>query len=57
MITIVLKVNFKISMDIISFFSTIFISSAFLSITIFSLITGFGPASKKLKDPFQENEE
>ena len=56
MITILLKVKRKISMDIISFFSTIFISSAFLSITIFSLIMGFGPGSKKLKDPFQENE-
>lgn len=56
MITILLKVKLKISMDIISFFSTIFISSAFLSITIFSLIMGFGPGSKKLKDPFQENE-
>nr|YP_009541123.1 photosystem II N protein [Lepocinclis steinii]AYQ93641.1 photosystem II N protein [Lepocinclis steinii] len=43
-------------MDITSFFSAIFISSAFVSVTIFSIITGFGPQSKKLKDPFQEND-
>lgn len=44
-------------MDITSFFSTIFISSAFISVTIFSIITGFGPQSKELRDPFQENED
>nr|YP_009541061.1 photosystem II N protein [Lepocinclis playfairiana]AYQ93581.1 photosystem II N protein [Lepocinclis playfairiana] len=44
-------------MDITSFFSTIFISSAFISVTIFSIMTGFGPQSKELRDPFQENED
>ena len=43
-------------MDITSFFSAIFISSAFVSVTIFSILMGFGPQSKTLKDPFQENE-
>ena len=43
-------------MDVTSFFSAIFISSAFVSVTIYSIMMGFGPQSKKLKDPFQENE-
>ena len=43
-------------MDITSFFAAIFLSSAFVSVTIFSVITGFGPQSKSLKDPFQEND-
>lgn len=42
-------------MDITSFFSTIFISSVFVSVTIYSIMVGFGPQSKNLKDPFQEN--
>nr|YP_009540938.1 photosystem II N protein [Lepocinclis tripteris]AYQ93397.1 photosystem II N protein [Lepocinclis tripteris] len=43
-------------MDLTSFFSTIFISCTFLAITLYSIIIGFGPESKKLRDPFEENE-
>ncbi|MGI9215267.1 MAG: photosystem II protein N [Gammaproteobacteria bacterium] len=41
----------------ISYISTIFISYAILTMTIYSIYIGFGPQSKKLRDPFQEHEE
>lgn len=41
----------------ISFISTIFVGFMLISMTIYSIYTGFGPASKKLKDPFQEHED
>jgi hypothetical protein len=44
-------------MEIISFFSTIFISCVIISMTIFSIYIGFGPSSKKLRDPFEEHED
>ena len=44
-------------METISFFSTIFIGSLLISITIYSIYVGFGPNSKKLRDPFEEHED
>nr|YP_010443619.1 photosystem II protein N [Merotricha bacillata]UTE94506.1 photosystem II protein N [Merotricha bacillata] len=35
----------------------IFISSLLLGITIYSIYTAFGPASKNLRDPFEEHED
>nr|YP_009540989.1 photosystem II N protein [Discoplastis spathirhyncha]AYQ93518.1 photosystem II N protein [Discoplastis spathirhyncha] len=43
-------------MELVSFFSTIFITCALISITGFSIYIGFGPTSKKLRDPFEEHE-
>jgi hypothetical protein len=44
-------------MEIISFISTIFISCTIVSMTIYSIYIGFGPNSKKLRDPFEEHED
>ena len=35
----------------------IFISSAFIGITIYSVYIAFGPTSKTLRDPFEEHED
>ena len=35
----------------------IFVSSLLLGITSYSIFTAFGPASKNLRDPFEEHEE
>nr|AWT38132.1 photosystem II protein N [Proboscia sp.] len=35
----------------------IFVSSLLLGITTYSLYAAFGPASKDLRDPFEEHEE
>ena len=35
----------------------IFVSSLLLGITTYSIYTAFGPASKNLRDPFEEHEE
>lgn len=43
-------------MNNISLFSTIFIGCIVISITLYSIYTGFGPNSKKLRDPFEEHE-
>lgn len=49
---------FKIrKMELISFFSATFIACTLISITIYSIYTGFGPNSKNLRDPFEEHEE
>jgi len=34
----------------------IFVSSLLLGITTYSVYTAFGPASKNLRDPFEEHE-
>nr|YP_009538673.1 photosystem II N protein [Phacus pleuronectes]AYQ93705.1 photosystem II N protein [Phacus pleuronectes] len=44
-------------MENTSFFSTIFITSTLVSITIYSIYVGFGSASKNLRDPFEEHED
>nr|YP_010700123.1 photosystem II protein N [Colacium mucronatum]WCH63269.1 photosystem II protein N [Colacium mucronatum] len=44
-------------MENISFFSTIFIGCVVISMTLYSIYTGFGPNSKKLRDPFEEHED
>jgi len=44
-------------MELISFLSTIFIGSALISITLYSVYVGFGPESKNLRDPFEEHED
>uniref|UniRef100_P31591 Putative protein PsbN n=1 Tax=Euglena gracilis TaxID=3039 RepID=PSBN_EUGGR len=41
---------------IISFLSTIFLGFFIISTTIYSIYMGFGPMSRKLKDPFEEHE-
>lgn len=35
----------------------IFVSSLLLGITVYSIYTAFGPASKNLRDPFEEHED
>jgi len=35
----------------------IFVSSLLLGITTYSIYTAFGPASKNLRDPFEEHED
>ena len=35
----------------------IFVSSLLLGITTYSVYTAFGPASKNLRDPFEEHED
>ncbi len=44
-------------MELISFFSATFIACTLISITIYSIYTGFGPKSKDLRDPFEEHED
>lgn len=44
-------------MDTLSFFSTIFIGCTLMSMTIYSIYTGFGPNAKNLRDPFEEHED
>lgn len=44
-------------MEIFSFFSTIFIGCMLISMTSYSIYIGFGPNSKKLRDPFEEHED
>lgn len=44
-------------MERISFFATIFIGCTVVSMTIYSIYVGFGPNSKKLRDPFEEHED
>jgi len=43
-------------MDLAFFFPLFFLSLLF-SITIYSIFVGFGPPSKRLRDPFQEHED
>nr|YP_009297667.1 photosystem II protein N [Hildenbrandia rivularis]AOM67211.1 photosystem II protein N [Hildenbrandia rivularis] len=43
-------------MEIAVIFS-IFVASLLLGITGYSIYTAFGPASYKLRDPFEEHEE
>jgi PsbN protein len=35
----------------------IFLSSLFVGVTGYSVYTAFGPASKNLRDPFEEHED
>jgi hypothetical protein len=44
-------------MDDFSFFSTIFIGCTIISITCYSIYTGFGPDASNLRDPFEEHED
>lgn len=44
-------------MDIISFFSTIFLITTLTSMTFYSVYVGFGPKSRDLRDPFEEHED
>jgi PsbN protein len=44
-------------MDKLSFFSSIFISCALISMTFYSVYMGFGPNAKDLRDPFEEHED
>jgi PsbN protein len=40
-----------------AFFSILFIGSFLMSLTAYSIYVGFGPASKDLRDPFEEHED
>nr|YP_009774548.1 N protein of photosystem II [Aphanochaete elegans]QJA13739.1 N protein of photosystem II [Aphanochaete elegans] len=40
-----------------AFFFTIFLWFFLLSITAYSIYMGFGPPSKRLRDPFEEHED
>jgi len=44
-------------METPSFFFAIFLWSVVLSITGYAIYVGFGPASKELRDPFEEHED
>lgn len=56
-VIIFLEVFIMYLMESISFLSTIFISCALISITLYSIYVGFGPKSKNLRDPFEEHED
>lgn len=43
-------------MELISFFSTIFIGCALISMTAYSIYIGFGSSKTDLRDPFEEHE-
>ena len=47
----------QVNMELISFFSSIFIACTLISMTIYSIYTGFGPSSLNLRDPFEEHED
>lgn len=49
-------INYK-KMEVLSFFSSIFIACTLISMTFYSIYTGFGPNSKLLRDPFEEHED
>jgi PsbN protein len=40
-----------------AFFFPFFLWSLLLSVTIYAIFVGFGPPSKRLRDPFQEHED
>ena len=54
---IVLNSLLLIIMESPAFFYTIFLSCFLLSITGYSIYVGFGPPSKKLRDPFEDHED
>lgn len=43
-------------MEVIAFFSTIFIGSTLISMTAYSIYIGFGSSKAELRDPFEEHE-
>lgn len=51
------NIAFKFYMDNPAFFFTIFLWFFLLSITAYSIYVGFGPPSKRLRDPFEEHED
>lgn len=51
------SINKTSIMEPISFFSAIFIACTLISMTLYSIYTGFGPNSKDLRDPFEEHED
>ena len=48
--------KYKFSMETATIL-IIFVSSLLLGITSYSIFTAFGPASKNLRDPFEEHED
>jgi PsbN protein len=44
-------------MESSAFFFIVFIWCLLLSVTGYSIYVGFGPPSKKLRDPFEEHED
>jgi hypothetical protein len=44
-------------MESSAFFFPLFLWSLLLSATVYSIYVGFGPASKGLRDPFEEHED
>jgi PsbN protein len=51
------KYFYNKAMEIISFFSAIFIACTLISMTLYSVYIGFGPNSTNLRDPFEEHED
>ena len=49
--------NFSGNMENTAFFLTIFLGCLLLSVTGYSIYLGFGPPSKRLRDPFDEHED
>ena len=52
-----LRVKNKTLMESPAFFSILFIGFFVLSLTGYSIYTGFGPAANGLRDPFEEHED
>ena len=44
-------------MELSAFLSILFMGCFLLSLTSYSIYTGFGPPSKALRDPFEEHED
>jgi PsbN protein len=44
-------------MESSAFFFPLFLWSFLLSVTVYSIYVGFGPPSKRLRDPFEEHED
>lgn len=40
-----------------AFFSILFLSCFLISLTGYSIYTGFGPPARNLRDPFEEHED
>lgn len=54
---IIYKRFFLFSMEKTSFFYSVFLLSTIITISLYSIISGFGPESKNFIDPFNEHED
>ena len=54
------KLFYRIDLNLMessAFFFPLFLWSLLLSATVYSIYVGFGPPSKRLRDPFEEHED